>query len=261
MNRGATGASRARDGLWRLLDVFAEATFTDLTHGFAPGIPHDPGLPDEARTALVDFDSPYRARVIRHELVGQWGTHIDAPLHFDPQGSALDALPIRQMLLPLVVLDIHKRAQANPDASVSLADIEAWEAGEGMIPPGSFVALRTDWSTRWAEPEAFLNVGDDGVAHRPGWSAEVLSLLVEQRQIAAIGHETPDTDPAAAVSQNGDYVLERYILGSGRWQIELLTALSEVPQAGALLLAAWPKVIGGAGFPVRAIAIHAGEGD
>ena len=55
----------------------------------------------------------------------------------------------------------------------------------------------------------------------------------------------------------GDFVLERYLLGTGRWQIEMLARLAGVPPAGALLLTAWPKAVGGVSFPARAVAIHA----
>jgi len=48
---------------------------------------------------------------------------------------------------------------------------------------------------------------------------------------------------------------ERYLLGVDRWQIEMLTDLDEVPSAGALILACWPKPLAGSGFPARCVAI------
>ncbi len=70
------------------------------------------------------------------------------------------------------------------------------------------------------------------MAHYPGWSLAVLKYLYEERKITASGHETTDTDPGIATSK-GDYSLETYILGTDHYQIELLTNLDKVPEAGA----------------------------
>ena len=54
--------------------------------------------------------------------------------------------------------------------------------------------MRTDWSKRWPDAEAMRNEDEDGVAHYPGWSMEVLAYLYEKRKVTASGHETTDTD-------------------------------------------------------------------
>ena len=63
-----------------------------------------------------------------------------------------------------------------------------------------------------------------------------------------------DTDPGATVSR-GSAPAETYILGTDRWQIELLANLERVPPTGALMVATWPKPHRGSGFPARAFAI------
>ena len=239
----------------KLLAALGSARLVDLTHTFFPGQPHHPALPDEAVRTVIDFDSGYSSLVQEYRLVGQWGTHIDPPLHYHRAGCSLDLLPVAQALSPLVVLDIHERVSSDPDTTATLADVESWEAAHGPIPKGAFVALRTDWALRWPDAQAMENRGPDGFSHRPGWSREVLEFLVERRDIVAIGHETPDTDSGYAVSARGDYSLERYFLGTGRWQVELLAPLGDVPPAGALMFVGWPKPKGGSGFPVRAIAL------
>jgi kynurenine formamidase len=99
------------------------------------------------------------------------------------------------------------------------------------------------------------NRGSDEVSHCPGWSQEVLTFLVEERKITAIGHEQTDTDPGMATSRS-DYSLETYLLSQDCWQIELLSHLNDVPESGALILAMWPKPHQGSGFPARVVAIH-----
>lgn len=228
--------------------------FTDLTHAFHPGQPKFPDFPDQELDLVFDYSKGHGFQVHRYTHVGQWGTHVDPPIHFIAGGRTLDELPVREMILPLVVLDISVRAAGDADATPTLADIGAWETRHGPIPAGAFVALRTDWSKRWPDGAAMANRDADGIAHYPGWSREVLSLLFESRNVTAVGHETTDTDPGIATSR-GDFSLETYVLARDRWQIELMANLDQVPEAGALVVASWPKPRGGSGYPARVFAI------
>ena len=69
-----------------------------------------------------------------------------------------------------------------------------------------------------------------------------------------------DIDPGIAATRD-DYSLERYILGTDHYQIELLTNLDQVPEAGALVVVSFPKPKGGSGFPARVFAILPEEED
>jgi kynurenine formamidase len=229
------------------------ARFVDLTHAFAPGIPHWKGFPDEVvETPFTEKKDGFTAQVFTH--VGQWGTHVDAPAHFHQHLRTVDQIDPSEFILPLVVLDIHAQAAANPDYVVTMADVRAWEARHGPVPRGAFVALRSDWSKRWPDPAAFQNKDAHGVTHYPGWSLPVLKYLYETRHITASGHETSDTDPGFAAYKD-DFSLESYVLGLDHFQIEFLANLDKVPEAGALMMVTFPKPRGGTGFPARAVAI------
>src|SRR5262249_36646824 len=155
---------------------------------------------------------------------GQWGTHVDPPVHFVKGLRTLDQIDVREMVLPLVVIDVHEVVEKDPDYTVTLDDVRGWERRHGAVPTGSFVALRTDLSRRWPGAAAMRNVDAKGVSHTPGWSREVLRYLYETRKVTAIGHETPDTDPGLATSKD-DYSLERYALSQDKYQIEMLANL------------------------------------
>lgn len=241
------------------LAVIRSKTIVDLTHAFEPGIPHWPGFPDEKRETVYWYDEGvgtmgkgFFAQQFTH--VGQWGTHCDPPAHFVKGKRTIDQIDPKEMILPLVVLDVHEKAAKNPDYTLSTEDIRDWEKRHGPIPEGAFVAVRTDWSKRWPDPKGMRNEDDKGVAHYPGWSLEVLKYLYEDRRITASGHETLDTDPGVATSK-GDYSLETYILGTDHYQIELLANLDKVPEAGAIVVVSFPKPKGGSGFPARVFAI------
>lgn len=245
--------------LWEMYNTIKGKQFVDLTHAFFPGIPHWPGFPDASRETVYYYDElvgskgyGFFAQMYTH--VGQWGTHCDPPAHFVKGKRTIDELDVKEMLLPLVVIDCHEQAAANPDYVVTLDDIKAWEEKYGQIPEGAFVAMRTDWSKNWPSVSKMQNKDAEGVAHYPGWSMEVLKYLYEERKITASGHEPTDTDPGISTSK-GDYSCESYVLGQDRYQIELLTNLDQVPEYGALVVSAFPKPKKGSGFPARVFAI------
>jgi kynurenine formamidase len=239
--------------------ILAGKRFVDLTHAFEPGIPHWPGFPDEKREIIYWYE---KGRGTKGEgffsetfcLVGQWGTHIDPPAHFKRGGRTVDQITLQELILPLVIIDVHAEVEKNPDYTLTLDRIKKWETDHGLVPQNSFVAMRTDWSKRWPDSAAMANKDARGVAHYPGWSLPALKYLYEERKITASGHETTDTDPGIATSKN-DYSLENYILSQDHYQIELLTNLDQVPEFGAIVVVSFPKPKGGSGFPARVFAI------
>ena len=245
--------------LWETQKILGQKRFVDLTHAFAPGIPHWPGFEDEKREKIYWYDKGvgtkgdgFFAEIFTH--VGQWGTHVDPPAHFIRGLRTVDQIPLQEMILPLVVIDVHEEAAKNADYTLSLGRVKKWEAEHGAIPSGAFVAMRTDWSKRWPDGAAMENKDPSGVAHYPGWTMAALKYLYEDRKITASGHETTDTDPGIAASKD-DYSLETYILSTNHYQIELLANLDQVPESGAIVIATFPKPKGGSGFPARVFAI------
>jgi len=233
--------------------TLAGKRFVDLTHAFEPGIPHWKGFGDETVTTLYTYEKAgFLAQQYCH--VGQWGTHVDPPSHFHAGKKSVDQIDPKDMFMPLVVLDVHEQVAKDPDYTVRLSDVAAWEKKHGRMPEHAFVAMRTDWSRRWPDGAKFANKDAAGVSHYPGWSLEVLKLLVEERKVTAIGHETTDTDPGLATSKD-DYSLESWLLGTNHYQIELLANLDQVPEAGALVMVSFPKPKDGSGFPARVVAI------
>src|SRR5215510_5627153 len=53
------------------------------------------------------------------------GTHIDATNHFDPQGFALEEIPVASLIVPLVVVDIRERSAKDHDERVAQEYINA----------------------------------------------------------------------------------------------------------------------------------------
>jgi kynurenine formamidase len=208
-----------------------------------------PDFPDETRKTIYWYDkrpdtmgSGFFPEVFSH--VGQWGTQVDPPAHFVKGLRTLAQIDPKEMILPLVVIDVHEEATKNPDYTLSIELLKKWETDHGEIPAGAFVAMRTDWSKRWPDAAKMENKDANGVAH----------FLYEGRKITASGHETTDTDPGIATTKD-DYSLETYLLSTNHYQIELLTNLDQVPESGAIVVVTFPKPKGGSGFPARVFAI------
>ena len=246
-------------GLWPIYErVLAHARYVDLTHTFGPDTPHWKGF--GAMTVRHLYTIPKDGfQVDQYTHVGQWGTHVDAPSHFHVGLKSVDQISPSDMLLPLVVLDVHEQVARNADYRITLQDVRNWERVHGRIPAHAFVAMRTDWSKRWPNQAAMQNVDAKGVAHYPAWSLPVLKFLFDQRHVTAIGHETTDTDGGYGASHD-NYSLESYVLGTNHYQIEVLAHLDEVPDAGALVMVTFPKPAHGTGFPARVIAIVPASG-
>ena len=243
--------ARAQGDLARAYRVIASKKFVDLTHSFAPDTPVWSGFGQAKFTPAADpkTHKPYMIkyagfRATFYEIVGQYGTHVDPPAHFDEKGITMDEIPLKQMILPLIVLDDTLYLANDQNHAFSVADLRAWEKQHGRIPRGSFVALRTDMYKDWnSNPERFKR------APFPAWAFETIRFLYEQRGVVATGHEAMDTDTTEKMDS------ETYILQHGHYQIEVMANLDKVPPKGALVVVTWPKVRKGLGFPARVFAI------
>lgn len=242
------------NALWHQLQTLKDARWIDLTHTFNADSPHFSAF-EGARVETpftVEKDGFF---VQEWSFVTQYGTHIDAPIHFVENQRYLHELQLKELALPLIVLDFLDEVAKDADFRLTRAHIEQWEAENGIIEPDTFVAFRSDWSKRWPDHEAFENKDSDGNQHLPGWSLDALKYLLEERHVKAIGHETFDTDASVDIAKHGDIIGERYVLGQDRYQIELLTNLDQLPARGAVIYNIAPKPDHAPGFPVRSFAI------
>jgi kynurenine formamidase len=246
-----TSGSAGSD-LDRAYRIISGKQFVDLTHSFGPTTPVWSGFGQADFTPAFDpkTKKPYSIkddgfRTTYYTMVGQYGTHVDPPAHFAEDGVTMDKIPLKQMILPLIVLDNTPYQAKDENHAFSVADLKVWEQGHGMVPPGSFVALRTDMYKDWdKDPQRFKRTPF------PAWALETIKFLYEQRGVIATGHESMDTDTTDKMDS------ETYILQHGHYQIEVMANLDKVPSKGALIIVTWPKVRDGLGFPARAFAIR-----
>jgi kynurenine formamidase len=184
------------------------------------------------------------------------GTHFDAPIHWisgrDLADNAVDTIPPARFIAPAVVIDCATEAAADPDFLLSIAHISDWEARHGRVPAGAWCLLRTDWSRR--DTRAYANLGTDG-AHTPGPAGEAVQFLVEQRDVIGFGTETIGTDAGQAHLFNPPFPAHFTMHGRGRYGLQCLTNLDQLPATGAVIIAAPLKIREGSGSPLRVLAL------
>ena len=184
------------------------------------------------------------------------GTHYDAPVHWvsgkDFPNNTTDTIPAEKFIAPAVVLDFSKETSANPDFLLTRDAILAWEGTHGRIPDGAWVLLRTDWSKR--SGEAYANVRADG-AHTPGPDVGAIKFLVEERDVMGFGTETIGTDAGQAFGFEPPFPAHFFMHGKGRYGLQCLCNLDQLPPTGAVIVAAPLKIKGGSGSPLRVLAL------
>lgn len=247
--------------LWNMLAEMQSDAYewVELSHSMNNDSPVWSGIPAgsvEVSKTVFDWGNPMLECLIQtFKFPGQYGTHIDFPGHFVKDMPLSEAFGAQQMLFPLCVIDITAKVAEDVHYAVTVEDIKAYEAEYGAIPDGAFVALRTDWYKNWPDMDKLSGIAADGSENFPGWSLPALQYIYEERNAAANGHETLDTDASAEAAKAGDLACERYVLGKGKLQIEVLQNLDRVAPAGALLVAAWTRIEGATGLPARVLAI------
>lgn len=187
-------------------------------------------------------------------LAEHGGTHMDAPIHFAEGKRAADEVPVQQLIGPAVVVDVRAQAAKNADYRLTVTDLKAWEKTHGRIPPGALVLMLSGWGTRWPDKKRYLGTdqpGDVANLHFPGFSREAAEFLVSQREIDAIGVDTPSID----YGQSQDFIVHQIINGANKPGLENIANLEKLPAKGATLIALPMKIAKGSGGPARIIAI------
>ncbi|MES0885259.1 cyclase family protein [Roseibium sp. SCP14] len=186
------------------------------------------------------------------------GTHFDAPSHWisgkDVPNGSVDEIPAEVFVGPVVVIDCSDRAAENEDFELTPEVIAAWEKEHGQIPEDAWVLMRTDWSKRTGAE--YLNMKEDG-PHSPGPTPDGIRFLIEKRNIRGFGTETVGTDAGQGAHYVPPYPAHYFLHGAGKYGLQCLANLDQLPAKGAVLIAAPLKIKNGTGSPLRVLAMVA----
>jgi len=217
----------------------------DLSHTLEEGIP---SWPTHVRFSSTLYESQELGDVATHHgltISEHTGTHMDAPLHFVPEGPAhygTDEIPLARLAGRAATMDA---TNLGPNDLLSVDRIRMWEDEHGSIERGDRVLVRYGWDERWATgPEGRRFLED-----WPGLCGEAAEYLV-RKGVALVGCDTLAVDAAGS----GENPAHHALLGNEVYVVENLKNLYRLPPF--CLFVAFPlKIKGGSGSPVRAVAL------
>jgi kynurenine formamidase len=184
------------------------------------------------------------------------GTHIDAPVHFAKGRQSVDQIPLEQLMGGAVLIDVTKQSIKDRDYQVTVADFQDWEKQNGRLPEGAIVLLRTGFGKYYPDRVKYMGTDERGAAavpklHFPGLHPDTARWLVGNRQIKAIGLDTPSID----YGQSKLFESHRILFDKNIPAFENVANLDKLPLKGFTVIALPMKIKGGSGGPLRIIAI------
>lgn len=209
----------------------------DLTHDIEPD--------------MITFGADWHPKVAvtqmgRHETVGRetrcltlgshTGTHIDAPLHFQPSGCSIDAVPLDTLVGPVTILDF---SHLSPRAVVEASDLPE------VIP--ARVVFRFGWGVHWNTPQFYEDY--------PSISGDAADALVAAG-VKLVGMDTPSPDAsgltAGLLGTPSDSPIHKSFLRRGVILAEYLANLEHLETLEGWSIIALPlRLKGGDGAPAR----------
>jgi arylformamidase len=199
----------------------------DISQPLRPSLPVWPGDTAFAiapKWSYGESDSPVNVASIT--LSAHSGAHADAPLHYDPAGLSIDAVPLDPYLGPCRVVDARGAGDA-----IAADLVEAhWSSGVTRMLFRTFDHFPLD---RW--PSAFTAV-----------SAEAIRILAA-RGVRLVGIDSPSLDPEASK------IMEAHRAVPPAMRILEGLVLDHVPPGDYELIALPLPLAGLDASPVRAI--------
>jgi len=206
----------------------------DITVTITPDLPVWPGDPKVVLERVARIEDGANANVSRVAISAHTGTHVDAPYHFLPDGSKVEAMPLEILTGPALVVQIGE--------DIPVLSREVLEKTD--LPPGAArILFKTRNSRYWAQfPKEFktdfVGITKDGAEYLVGKGVQLVGI--DYLSIAPYKQSRPTHE---------------VLLGAGMVVIEGLD-LSEV-EPGSYLLYCLPLKLGGAdGAPARTILVR-----
>ncbi|MBY6095501.1 cyclase family protein [Ferrimonas balearica] len=250
--------------LWAL--VFFTATtwadgwqgrWIDLTHPFSAQAIYWPTADRFEKTTVFDgvTDKGFYYSAFNFRAAEHGGTHVDAPVHFARGRRGVADIPLEQLIGPGVVIRVADRIGDDRNYQVSVDDLTRWEARHGRLPEGAIVLIDSGSAQFWPDSQRYMGTAERGEAavaklSFPGIHPELARFLIEERQIRAVGIDTPSIDfGASTLFETHRILFEQNVPG-----FENVANLEGLPDKAFQVIALPMKIAAGSGAPLRIIA-------
>ncbi len=207
----------------------------DISVSITPGMPVWPGDPAVDLWRFESMDEGSVANVSRLSMSVHTGTHVDAPIHFIAEGSAIESIPMETLVGPCQVVAMQPAGR-----HIGAEDLD------GLVLPAGTERLlfKTTNSGIWGPGHTAFR--SDFVA----LTADAAAWLVEH-SIRLVGVDYLSVEPVECAESP----VHRALLGSGVVIIEGLNLTNVAP--GEYTLVCLPlKLAGSDGAPARVILIE-----
>ncbi len=238
-------------------DTDLSGTWVDLTHEFSRNAVFWPTAATFNKETVAEgmteggwFYSAYNFASSEHG-----GTHMDAPIHFAKGAMTTEKVPLSKLIGPAAVIDVSLASERDRDYQFTVEDVLAWEKQHGVLPEGVIVLFNTGYAAKWPDAEAYMGTAERGPLavgklHFPGLSPDLAAFLVKERNIKAVGLDTPSLDHG----QSKTFMTHRILSAENIPGFENVAALDQLPPLGATIVALPMKIKGGSGGPLRIVA-------
>jgi kynurenine formamidase len=199
--------------------------------------------PPAAGSPPVELQTAYRGpghwQASRISALLHTGTHVDAPLHVVAGGRPIEALTLEELSGSCLVIDVSDATEREP------IDARRLEAAAPEIPPGSIVAVRTDWTDRlWGRfPDYYLT--------SPFLTEDAGHRLAALRPAAVVVDFFEEECAVTTDFTSEDFVVHRALLGADIPIVEQATRIGEVGPGRFAIRAAFGKLAGVEAAPCR----------
>ncbi len=176
--------------------------------------------------------------VTRIDLVVHVGTHLDAPVHFIPDGPSVSEIPADRLIGPGVVWHLD----CTPGGLIDIPDLTR---ASPALQPGDMVLLDTGWADRWGTPSYHDN---------PSFTEAAAQWLVDRgTTLVGVDFATPDLAPHRRPT-HFDWPVHQVLLRHGVLVVEHLTATAALAGKRVDVVVGAVPIAGADGAPARVFA-------
>jgi len=247
------------------------AKIIDLTHKLSSRASTWPGLPrfnltlSNNETHIVSggnrSNQTYWLQLGSISMSEHSGTHMDAPVHFAKGKWSIDQIPLKNLIVPGVVVDVRDEVMSNDDYLVSAGDLQQWEQQHGRIPDGCVLLIRTGWDALYANTQKYYGTDIllsewetadtlNSEIHFPGVGPDAAQWLVDERSIVGLGIDTPSVDYGQSKTFRTHVILYSHNI----YGLEHMNGLTSLPYTGFTLVVSPMNIEGADGTPIRVYA-------
>jgi kynurenine formamidase len=216
--------------------------WVDLSHPLRADLPRIPFFPQPRFGRILSMPAD-RLNVTEIQMVCHFGTHVDAPCHFIPDGPAFDQIPLQRLCGPGVVWRI------DPDP-YALIEPDTLERLRPEPQSGDIVLFDSGWAQ---------HLGTERYDQHPSFSAAAAQWLVARGvKLLAVDFATPDL----AVNQRPadfDWPVHHVLLSHGVLIAEHLANLRSLAVGKVEVMFLALNIEGADGAPARVVARSVGS--